>query len=89
MVRPVLKINARQAGVELLKNSLITLTTTSYIDNIPVTKKFEHLNFRNDKELIIDFQVPPYLETIQVTLDTEVNNITKSKVEKFSKSQHF
>ncbi len=55
MVRPVLKINSRQAGVELLKNSLITLTTTSYIDNIPVTKKFEHLSFRNEKELIIDF----------------------------------
>ena len=55
MVKPVLKINNRQTGVELLKNTVITLTTTNYIDNIPVTKKFEDIKFKNNKELVLDF----------------------------------
>jgi hypothetical protein len=39
----------------LLKNSVVTLTTVSYIDNLPVTKKFEDLKFKNNQELVLDF----------------------------------
>jgi len=54
--------------VALLKNSVITLTTLNYMDNTPVTKKFESLCFTDDNEYIIDFQVPPYLSSIQISL---------------------
>lgn len=32
----------------MLKNVKLVLTTFNYIDNIPVTKTFENLNFIND-----------------------------------------
>jgi hypothetical protein len=61
LVKPVLTVNERPASADLLKKSKITLTTHSYVDNIPISKTFEDLKFNNNKELIIDFQVPPYL----------------------------
>ena len=61
MVRPTLTVNGRQASLELLKNAKITLTTKNYTEKLPVTKTFDNLKFKNNKELIIDFQVPPYL----------------------------
>lgn len=54
MIKPCLKINDRLANVELLKNTKITLTTNNYIEKIPVTKTFENIKFKNNKELIID-----------------------------------
>jgi len=32
----------------MLKNVKIVLTTYNYIDNIPVTKTFQNLSFKND-----------------------------------------
>jgi hypothetical protein len=61
LVRPSLLINGRLANLDLLKNTKIILTTSSYIDSIPVTKTFENLTFSNNKELIVDFQVPSYI----------------------------
>lgn len=43
IVKPSLSINGRQASVALIKNAKITLTTNSYIDNIPISKTFENL----------------------------------------------
>ena len=55
VVRPQLFINDRMASAELLKNCKLTLTTHNFIDQIPVTKKFENLKFKNNKELVLDF----------------------------------
>ncbi len=84
LIRPTLRINDRITNIELLKNSKVTLTTNNYIDRIPVTKTFEDLKFKNNQEMIIDFQVPPYLETITILLETEIFNTTLQKTEKFS-----
>ena len=77
MIKPCLLINQRQASVEILNETKVTLTTTSYIDGIPVTKTFENVHFKNNRELVLDFQVPPYLSTITVKLDTEVYSVTQ------------
>ncbi len=48
IIKPSLQINQRQASVKLLKNTKITLTTTNYIDNTPVTKTFENIKFTDN-----------------------------------------
>ena len=55
LIKPSLMINNRRASVKILKNTKITLTTMNYIDNIPVTKVFENVEFDNDKEYLLDF----------------------------------
>lgn len=55
LVKPILQINGRKASLEMLKNAKLTLTTNNYTENIPVTKTFEDITFKNNKELIIDF----------------------------------
>jgi hypothetical protein len=77
------------ASSELLKNTKVSLTTTSYIDSIPVTKNFENIKFQNNRDCILDFQVPPYLQSISVTLETEVFNITQQRNQKFTISRSF
>jgi phosphate-selective porin len=61
----------------------------NYIDNIPITKNFENLKMEDDRETIIDFQVPPNLETIKVDFSVQVlNNISKA-MQNFSASHTF
>ena len=67
----------------------MTLTTTSYIDSIPVTKNFENIRFQNGRDCILDFQVPPYLGDISVSLECEVFNITQQKNQAFTASKSF
>jgi len=72
-----LQVNSRQASLALLKNIKVTLTTISYIDNLPVTKNFENLTFQDNKDCVLEFQVPPYLSSISATLKCEVFNLTQ------------
>jgi len=48
IVRAQLLLNGRKAALNMLKNVKIVLTTYNYIDNIPVTKTFQNLSFKND-----------------------------------------
>eukprot|EP00347_Sterkiella_histriomuscorum_P022623 403337784 len=77
IIKPNLLINQRPASLTILKNTKVNITTYNYIDNIPVTKKFEDLTFNDSKELILDFQVPPYLAQITFKLESEVYNVTQ------------
>jgi hypothetical protein len=45
IIKPQLQINSRLASNELIKHAKVTLTTTSYIDSIPVSKNFENIKF--------------------------------------------
>ena len=85
----MLKINDRDASLTLLKNVSVSLTTFNYIDQIPVTKKFENLNLIDGQELTVDFQVPPNLESIDVSISAQVTNATTKSVENFSASKTF
>lgn len=77
LIKPALQVNSRQASLSLLKKVKVTLTTTSYIDNLPVTKNFENLTFSDEKDCVLEFQVPPHLGSITATLTCEVYNITQ------------
>ncbi|CDW90653.1 UNKNOWN [Stylonychia lemnae] len=89
IIRPTLLINGRQAPLKILKNTKIVLTTQNYIDNIPTTKNFDGMTFTENKELVIDFQVPAYLSTISVQITTELYNVTLQQNQSFSAAETF
>ena len=89
MIKPTLQVNDRQASVSILKNTKIILTTYNFIDGIPVTKNFENIKFQDNKEFILDFQVPPYLNSIILSISCEVYSVTKHTSVPFSFQKTF
>ena len=83
LLRPWLKVNDRKWNLSILKNIKVTLTTRSFVDNLPVTKTFEDLELNNNQEIPINFQVPPNLLSVIVLIEAEVNNISKGFNDKF------
>lgn len=73
-------INGRHANISLLKNVNVELTTINYIDSIPVTKKMEGLSLEDGKELTVEFQVPPNLESVKVKMSAQVTNATTKQI---------
>lgn len=55
VIRPKLLINGRQANLKMLKQCKAELRITNYVDDIPVTKNFDQLNFTNEKEVTVQF----------------------------------
>jgi hypothetical protein len=55
VVRPQLLINGRHTSLTQLKNVKATISTTNYIDNIPITKNFDNMKMEDDRETVIDF----------------------------------
>jgi len=49
LIKTELTVNDRVCDLKLLKNTKIKLTTTSFIDNIPVTKTFENFEIKNEE----------------------------------------
>ena len=78
LIKLELTVNDRPCDLKLLKNTKIKLTTTSFIDNIPVTKTFENLDIKNE-ELELLFQVPPNLDWVDIEFESEVMNVTKGE----------
>ena len=83
LVRPNLSVNGNPCDLSLLKNVKAKVTTSSYIDKIPITKIFDKLEIWNGKELKLGFPVPANLEWVDVELSAEMMNITKGEKEKF------
>ena len=86
LLKPCLKVNDRKCNLNVLKNTKVTLTTTSFVDNLPVTKVFDNIEVSNEKEISIKFQVPPNLQSVFIQIDSEVRNISKGTVEKLTNS---
>jgi hypothetical protein len=68
LIRPKLLINGSKANLKMLKNCKAVLRITNYIDDIPVTKNFDQLSFTNEREVAVQFQVPPNLGSINIRL---------------------
>ena len=89
LVRPQLTVNGRPCDLRLLKNNKIKLTTTSFIDNIPVTKDFDNLELNSSEEIVLTFQVPPNLDKIDIEYESDLTNVTKGEKEKFHSSYNY
>lgn len=84
LIKPKLTINGRAADLSLLQNTRIVLQTTNYIDNVPVTRNYDGIVFDSKREYLLQFQVPPNLGKISVSLTTEVKNTTTKRMDTFS-----
>ena len=73
----------------MLKNCKAVLSITNYIDDIPVTKTFDQLNFINEKEVTVSFQVPPNLGSVHIKLFAQVQNSTTKKMQDFTDEKSF
>ena len=89
VIKPKLSINGRKADVKDLKNSKVVVQTTNYIDSVPITRNYDGISFENHSECTIQFQVPPSLGSIRVSMTTQVQNATTKKMEDFSHSESF
>ena len=63
-----------------LKNTNVTLTTYDYIEQKEVSKTYKNLDFFDDKETIISFQVPPNLKSVFIKMDAQVQNVIQKKL---------
>lgn len=86
LLRPVLKVNDRICTLKALKNTIIKVTTMSFIDHIPVTKIFEDPVLTDHNEIVLNFQVPPNLESVTINFETKVRNISHQRLDSLSSS---
>ena len=82
LVRPKLTLNGRRCDTKLMENNTVILTTTSFVDNIPVTKTYENMELDNNNEISVEFQVPPNLSSVDVRFQCDVRNVTMGTTEK-------
>ena len=87
LVRPSLTVNGMSYNLGLMKNVKAKVSTTSFIDDIPITKSFDRLELSSAAELELAFPVPANLDRVEVELTGEVMNVTKGETEKFSGHQ--
>ena len=72
VVLPKLTMLDRELSLSLLKNTSIEIETTDYIDELPKKRNFSNVQFNDDGEYIVSFQVPPNLKQIYVKVSTKV-----------------
>lgn len=67
-------LNERElADLRLLENTKVTLQTVNKVDNITISKSYEDVKLNDSEEYEIEFQVPPNIAEINVTVSTMVN----------------
>ena len=86
ILRPWLKVNNRKCNLECLSKTKITVITTSFIDHVPVSKIFEDISLKTDKDVELKFSVPANLESVHIELETYIFNISQQTTEKLSSS---
>jgi hypothetical protein len=89
IISPTLEMYNTPVDMTLLRNCEVKVTMRSYIDDLPMTKTFDNLEFLRTKDVVVNFQVPPNLESLSVTVSADVTNVTKGKCEKLNSSYYF
>jgi hypothetical protein len=90
LVKPTLKLNERElADLRLLEKTKVTLQTVNKIDNITISKSYEDVKLNDEEEYEIEFQVPPNIAEVNVTVQTTVNVVSKGEKKTFTQSHNF
>ena len=84
IIRPTLKVNQRKCNLEPLSKTKVTITTTSFIDHVPVSKTFEDISLKTSKDLELKFSIPANLESVTIDFETSIFNISQQKSEKLT-----
>lgn len=88
VLRPCLKINQRKCNLEYLSKTKVVITTTSFVDHVPISKTYEDISLKTDKDLELTFSVPANLESVHIDFETSIftNNTSQQKYEKLTSS---
>ena len=62
------------------------LEIKDYIDDRVTSRNYDSLQFNDDQETIISFQVPPNMASLTINMEAQVQNVTKKKLETFTAS---
>ena len=85
MIKPTLILNERElADLRLLEKTKVTLQTVNKVDNITISKSYEDVKMNEEEEYEVEFQVPPNIAEINVTVQTTVNIVSKGEKKTFS-----
>lgn len=74
------------ADLRLLEQTKVTLQTVNKIDNITISKSYEDVKLNDKEEYEIEFQVPPNIADITVSVQTMVNVVSKGDKKSFNQS---
>jgi len=66
-----------------MKNTVVKVTIRDYLGNPDVSREYSGLEFFDEQETIISFQVPPYLSSVTISMQTQVFNVTENKMQTF------
>jgi hypothetical protein len=86
ILRPCLKVNNRKCTIESLSKTKVVITTTSFIDHVPVSKNFEDIQLKAETDLELNFSVPANLESVHISFETSIFNISQQKTERLTSS---
>jgi hypothetical protein len=70
--------------LRLLEKTKVTLQTVNKVDNITISKSYEDVKMNEEEEYEVEFQVPPNIAEINVTVQTTVNIVSKGEKKTFS-----
>lgn len=88
LVRPMLGLNGYPVSLSLLEHVRLTLVSTN-IDGVTTTKEITGFELFEDKESIVEFQVPENLQSLGFTLRAKVKNVSRHKKEDLIASVQF
>ena len=91
IVRPYLFVCNELCPLENLKDIKLTINTIKTENNqeIPSTNVIDNVQLSYDKELVVDFQVPPKLRSVEFILSGEIEYKTKEKKQTLSFSRNY
>ncbi|CAI2372903.1 unnamed protein product [Moneuplotes crassus] len=82
IITPQLRCNYKKINLDCLNKIEVRVTMKSYVDDLPMTKVFDDLQLSQEKDIVVNFQVPPNLGSIEINVDAEVRNLAKGVCEK-------
>jgi hypothetical protein len=77
VITPILKLCSEDISLKYLTKLEVRVTMKSFIDNLPMTKVFDNVEVSDDKDIVLNFQVPPNLGNLDVAVSATINNLTK------------
>jgi hypothetical protein len=78
ILRPNLSLNNNRVSIKLLKNPVLTITSTD-LDSVSTTKQIKDLKLENNKEFVYEFKTPEKLINLSFSLTGKVENLSQGK----------
>lgn len=85
IINPSLSIHSEVANLELLREALITVVTTT-TDNVPSTTRFTPKQFKNNRDEVVQFNIPAKTVSVNITVTATLDKMNKAEPMKVSSS---